>query len=69
MALKLGSCICPKCNQDYNGLSIESCSSTEFSRIKCAECGFDYSGEFCEEDLTDRFFKAYGEKPKPVTRK
>ncbi|QDP67535.1 MAG: hypothetical protein Unbinned5350contig1004_42 [Prokaryotic dsDNA virus sp.] len=57
--MKLGNCTCPKCKQDYNGLSIESCISTEFSRIKCAECGFSYEGEFCEEDLTDAFIKKY----------
>lgn len=57
--LKLGDCTCPACKQDYNGLSIQSCGSTEFSIINCAECYFDYSGELCEEDLTDRFFKQY----------
>jgi transposase-like protein len=69
MKLKLGCCICPKCNQDYNGLSVESCRSTEFSRIKCGECGFNYSGEFCEEDLTHMFFKKYNEKLKPITQR
>ena len=57
--IKLGNCTCPICKQDYNGLSIQSCSSTEFSKISCAECGFNYSGDLCEEDLTDRFFKIY----------
>jgi transposase-like protein len=67
--MKLGNCTCPQCNQDYNGLSIESCVSTEFSRIKCAECGFYYSGELCEEDLTARFFKVYGERLKQIILK
>jgi transposase-like protein len=59
--LNLGDCTCPTCKQEYNGLSIQSCVSTEFSKIHCAECGFSYSGELCEEDLTDQFFKTYKE--------
>lgn len=66
---KLGDCICPSCTQKYNGLSIESCVSIEFSRIKCSECGFSYSGEFCEEDLTEMFFKKYDKRLKALTQK
>ena len=62
MNKKLGYCTCPNCKQDYNGLSIESCICTEFSRSRCAECGFSYTGDLCEEDLTDRFFKIYKDK-------
>lgn len=60
--LKLADCTCPICKQNYKGLSIQSCVSTVFSNISCSECGFNYSGEYCEEDLTDRFSKAYGDK-------
>ena len=46
---------CPQCKQSYNGLSIESSSELKVSRIKCAECGFNYSKECCEEDLLEKF--------------
>ena len=45
---------CPECKQD-EGLCIESSRELEVSRIKCSDCGYDFSGECCEEDLIEKF--------------
>lgn len=55
----LCDCICPECEQDYNGLSIESSYEMEISRIKCSECGFSVEDNLCEEDLTEQFLQIY----------
>lgn len=57
----LCDCICPECNQDYNGLSIESSYELSISRIKCSECGFSVEDNLCEEDLTEQFLQIYND--------
>lgn len=58
----LCDCICPECNQDYSGLSIESSYELGVSRIKCSECGFSVEDNLCEEDLTEQFFQIHNQK-------
>lgn len=53
---KLCNTRCPSCHQNYNGLSIESSSELQHSRIKCSECGWDYADSCDEETLTELFF-------------
>lgn len=53
---KLSDTVCPSCHQNYNGLSIESSSELQHSRIKCSECGWDYGDSCDEETLTEQFF-------------
>lgn len=53
---------CPSCKQDYVGLSIVSSYELGVSRIECSECGWDFSGECCEEDLISKFKAKYKQK-------
>ena len=48
---------CPECGQDYNGLSIESSSELQLSRISCSECGWSFEKSCCEEDLITEFIE------------
>lgn len=56
--------VCPECNQDYNGLSIDSSYELGISRIECSECGFSFEDNLCEEDLTENFFQIYKKRGK-----
>lgn len=59
MVRSLSDCVCPECEQDYAGLSIESSADLGISKIKCSECGFSVEDSVSEEDLTAQFLQIY----------